>query len=68
LRKLGRQEPPNRYEVLVENRQKRKLAMAQAQGASDKTRSIMVNHINNVAKGQVQLSETMLRSKVNKQA
>lgn len=61
-------EPPTRYEEMVENRLKRREAIAQAQAQMDATRSAMVSHINSVAAGQVQLGEMILRSKVNKSA
>ena len=61
-------EPPTRYEVIVENRLKRREAILRAQEQMESTRSAMVSHINSVAAGQVQLGEMMLRSKVNKSA
>ena len=69
MRKIGfDREPLTRYEVIVENRLKRKQAIAHAQHRLEKTRSVMVNHINSVAAGQVQLSEMLLRNKVNTKA
>lgn len=61
-------EPLTRYEVIVENRLKRREAILRAQEQMESTRSAMVSHINSVAAGQVQLGEMMLRSKVNKSA
>ena len=61
-------EPPTRYEVIVENRLKRREAIQRAQEQMETTRSAMGGHINSVAAGQVQLGEMMLRSKVNKTA
>ena len=69
MRKIGfDREPLTRYEVIVENRLKRKQAIEHAQHRLEKTRSVLVNHINSVAAGQVQLSEMLLRNKVNKKA
>ena len=61
-------EPLTRYEVIVENRLKRREAILRAQEQIESTRSAMDSHINSVAAGQVQLGEMMLRSKVNKSA
>lgn len=63
-------ELPSRYDVLVEQRMKRKLALQKAQETAEATRSAMVSHINSVASGQVQLGEQLLRGRsgVNKRA
>ena len=69
MSKIGfNREPPTRYEVIVENRLKRREAILRAREQMETTRSAMVSHINSVAAGQVQLGEMTLRNKVNKSA
>ena len=69
MSKVGfNREPPTRYEVIVENRLKRREAILRAREQMETTRSAMVSHINSVAAGQVQLGEMTLRNKVNKSA
>lgn len=68
MRNIGAQAPPTRYEVLMNQQARRKAAIQKAQDQMGATRSVMVNHINSVGSGQVQISEMALRSRVSKKA
>lgn len=64
----GKGEPLSRYEQLQVWRERRRAALDKSLEMQGTVRSAMVNHINDSARAQVQISEQMLRNKgrVNK--
>lgn len=60
---MGRTEPLSRYEQLQVWRERRRAGLEKSLELQATTRNAMVGHINETARGAVQISEQMLRSR-----
>ncbi len=67
---VGKTEPLTRYEQLQVWRERRRAGLQKSLEMQETARAAMVSHINDTARGIVQLSEQMLRGRsgVNKRA